>query len=65
MEKTISKSSKRRQGHTYSVNQRGEGVVTLDQYPRDWKQVVEHTDSGMKNKKGKKLLYSRTKHVPA
>lgn len=63
MEKQISKSTKRRQGHRYFRNSHGLIETELDKMPRQWKQVVELTENG-KGSNGKTLYRSRTRHLP-
>jgi len=63
MEKQISKSTKRRQGHRYFKNSHGLIETELDKMPRHWKQIVELTEAG-RSSNGKILFQSKTKHIP-
>lgn len=61
MEKLISKSGKRRQGHFYTKDAHGPKTI-LDKTPSEWKQVVIIEDSGTKRTNGKPAMISRTRH---
>ena len=65
MTKTISKSTKDRKATRY-VRKDGEIMRVRDKgsFSIAWKQIVEIEPIG-KNKKGKTIHSSRTKHVPA
>lgn len=60
---TISKSNKKRYPAYYHPKE-GKIINKRDEFPLHFKMIVEREDAG-KNKKGKKLFTSRTRHVPA
>lgn len=62
--KTISKSTKDRRPTTYQKDRDINMIRTRSGYPIAFKQIVDLTEIG-KNKKGKKIYSSHTKHVPA
>lgn len=59
---TISRSVKPRQG-VRRFKQNGTLQKEFDRNPRQWKEIVEKEDIG-KNRKGKTIYSSRTRHVP-
>jgi hypothetical protein len=62
-QQTISRSTKPRQG-VFRFKQNGNLMKEFDKYSRQWVQVVEKDSIG-KNKKGKTIYSSRTRHIPA
>lgn len=60
--KLISKSGKRRQGHTY-LRERGVPKTILDKTPSDWKQIVVLTERGYNRTDGKPAMLSTTMHI--
>lgn len=60
MQKTISKSTKPRQGVKY-INDRGNLNKEFDRNARQWKEVVYLTENG-KKVNGKTAYISRTRH---
>lgn len=61
--KTISKSTKDRRPASYS-KQKGEMIIRKEGMPDAWKQIVDIWEVG-KNRKGKKIYKSQTKHIRA
>jgi hypothetical protein len=62
--KIISKSTKDRRPTSYQLDQNKNMVRTRTGYAIPFKQVVELKEIG-KNKKGKTIYNSRTRHIPA